>query len=254
MTQSLKQRLLAGETIIGCWQMTASPIAAEILGQAGYDCCMIDMEHGPGSYLDALAAMQALSGTPCQPLIRVPFMSRVEIKRALDSGAVGVMAPSVNTAEEAREAAGACRYPPIGQRGVAATVVRGARYGKGWQEYMERSDREVLCICQIETAEAVENVEAIAAVEGVDTLFIGPMDLSADMGLLGQPDHPDVDEAMRRVAAAAKANGKTLGSILTPARDVKVLRDAGYTMILADADITLLRDGAAASLQRLRAG
>ncbi len=252
MTQPLKQRLTQGETILGFWQMTASPIAAEILAQAGYDCCIIDLEHGPGSYLDALAAMQAMSATPCAPLVRVPVMSRVEIKRALDVGALGVMCPSVSSVEEAEEAARACRYPPAGVRGMAPTVARGARYGTHWQDYMEQSDRDVLCICQIETRSGVEQIEAIAAVEGVDLLFVGPMDLSAELGVRGQADHPSVNEAMLRVAAAAKANGKALGSILTAQHDRDWLLAAGYSFIMADADVTLLRDGAAASLARLR--
>ncbi len=252
MPQSLKQRLQDGETILGFWHMTCSPMVTEVLSQAGYDCCIIDLEHGPGSYLEAQISMQAMSGTSCVPLIRVPVTSRVEIKRALDVGAAGVMCPSVSSPAEAEEAARACRYPPEGVRGMAPTVVRGARYGTIWQDYIEQSDRDVLCICQIETKAAVECVEEIAAVEGVDMLFIGPMDLSADLGYRGQPDHSAVTEGMQRVAAAAKANGKALGSIPTAARDRDWLLAGGYSCIMADGDVPLLRDGAAASLKRLR--
>ncbi len=252
MSDSLKHRMQSGATVFGFWHMTASPTVAEIMGQAGYDCTIIDMEHGPGSYLDAQMSAQALSGTACQPVVRVPFDSRVEVKRALDLGAVGVMCPAVNSVEEAEEASRACRYPPAGVRGVAPTVVRAANYGRGWQAYMERSDRDVLCICQIETGEAVEVVEGIAAVEGVDLLFVGPMDLSADLGHPGEPDHPAVNEAMRRIEAAARASGKLLGSIPTEGRGSQDLKELGYRFIMADADIALLRDASTESLTRLR--
>lgn len=252
MNTSLKSRMHGGETLFGFWHMTASPTVAEVLSQAGYDCCIVDMEHGPGSYLDAQQAMQAMSATACQPLLRVPFNSPVEVKRALDVGAVGVMCPAVNSVEEAEMAARACRYPPAGLRGVAPTVVRAANYGRGWRAYMEQSDRDVLCMAQIETRAGLAAVDAIAAVEGVDMLFIGPMDLSADLGFPGEPDHPEVEAAVRRVAAAAAAAGKLAGSIATPGRDSAALSAAGYRFIMADADVSLLRDGAAASLERLR--
>ncbi|GAB5471010.1 MAG: aldolase/citrate lyase family protein [Rhodospirillales bacterium] len=252
MSESLKQRLQAGETLFGFWHMTCSPMVAEVLGQSGYDCTMIDLEHGPGSYLDAQTSMQALSATGCAPLVRVPFNSRVEVKRALDIGAEGIMCPAVNTVAEAEEAARACRYPPAGVRGMAPTVVRASDYGRDWQAYMERSDRDVLCICQIETGEAVENVAEIAAVAGVDLLFVGPMDLSADLGHPGQPDHPDVDAAMRKVEAAAKAHAVALGAIPTPGRSSRDLQDLGYRFILPDGDVPLLRAAAEASLAKLR--
>ncbi|MEO1190206.1 MAG: aldolase/citrate lyase family protein [Pseudomonadota bacterium] len=249
---SLKARLAGSETVFGFWHMTCSPMVAEVLGQAGYDCCMIDMEHGPGSYLDAQTSIQALSATGCQPLVRVPVNSRVEVKRALDIGAVGVMCPAVNSREEAEEAAGACRYPKAGFRGMAPTVVRAADYGRDWRAYMERSDRDVLCICQIETGAAVEAVAEIAAVPGVDLLFIGPMDLSGDLGHPGEPDHPDVDAAMAKVEAAAKAAGVALGAIPTPGRSVAALKARGYHFLLPDGDVPFLRLGAEESLARLR--
>jgi len=253
MTWSFKQRLHAGEVAYGFWHMTASAIVAEILAQAGYDCCVIDMEHAAGSYLDALTSMQAMSATGCQPIVRVPFCSRVEIKRALDAGAAGVMVPSVSTVEEAEEAARACRYPASGVRGMAPTVVRAANYGRDWQDYIARADAEVLCVCQIETVEAVENADAIAAVGGVDMLFVGPMDLSGAMGHVGQPDHPDVAAAMEKVFAAARRAGKLVGSIPSQTNPSPALAKAGYDMIVADADVLLLRNGADASIAAFRA-
>ncbi|MEQ8654277.1 MAG: aldolase/citrate lyase family protein [Kiloniellales bacterium] len=252
MTQPLKQRLLGGETVFGFWHMTASPMVAEILAQAGYDTCIIDMEHGAGSYMDAQTSAQAMAASGCQPLLRVPVTNRVEIKRALDIGAVGVVCPGIASVAEAEEAARACRYPPNGVRGMAPTIVRPARYGSIWQDYIDQADRDVICICQVETKAAVDSIDEIAAIDGVDMLFIGPMDLSGDLGQRGQPDHPIVDEAMAKVAAAAKKNGKALGSIPTAGRGRDALLAAGYSCIIADADVALLRDGAAASLARLR--
>lgn len=252
MGESFKARLKAGHKAIGVWIDSFDPVAAEILAGAGYDCAMVDMEHGPGSFRDAQTVLQAMRGSPCQPLIRVPSNDRVAVKRALDIGAAGVMCPSVSTVEEAREAAAACRYAPVGVRGMAATIVRASDYGRDWQAYVPRSDAEVLTICQIETRAGVDNVEAIAAVEGVDLLFIGPMDLSADLGFLGQPDHPEVQAAIGRVERAVKAAGKLLGTIPTPGRPARGLLAGDYDMILPDADTILLREGARASLAALR--
>ncbi len=253
MTESFKARLAQGRGAVGIWIESYDPVAAEILATAGYDCAMIDLEHGPGSYRDAQLVMQAMRGTACAPLVRVPVNSRVEIKRALDIGAVGVMCPSVSTVEDARESAIACRYPGAGGvRGMAPAIVRAADYGRDAQGYIARSDREVLTICQIETRAGVENIDAIAAVEGVDLLFIGPMDLSGDMGQVGNPDHPDVQAAIAKVEAAVRAAGKLLGAVPTGAHSARELLARGYNMVLPDADTLLLRDGARASLAALR--
>ncbi len=230
-----------------------SPIAAEVVAQAGYDFVLIDLEHGPGSYLDAIALMQAIQGRDCVPLIRVPSNDEVALKRALDTGVAGVMVPAVNTAAEAEAAVAACHYPPRGRRGMAAAIVRGADYGLRAAEYIESAGTALLVMCQIESAEAVENVTAIAAVEGVDMLFVGPFDLSASVGHPGQPDHPEVRALIARVEVAARSAGKRLGAIPTPERSAAELVAAGYQLIVADADVLLLRDGARASLATLRA-
>jgi 2-keto-3-deoxy-L-rhamnonate aldolase RhmA len=258
MGETFKQRLARGRGGIGVWIETYDPIAAEILATAGYDCAMIDLEHGPGSYRDAQLVMQAMRGTACVPLLRVPVSNRVEIKRALDIGAQGVMCPSVSTVAEAEECAAACRYPARpgqghrGVRGMAPTIVRAADFGRDWQAYVERSDREVLTIVQIETAEGVENAAAIAAVAGVDMLFIGPMDLSGDLGQAGNPDHPTVQAAIARVETAARGAGKLLGAVPTGAHTAGSLLARGYNLVIPDVDTLLLREGARASLAALR--
>ena len=249
---NLKQRISERGPRYGCWLEMFSPIVAEVVAQAGYDFVLIDLEHGPGSYLDAIALMQAIQGRDCAPLMRVPSNDEVALKRALDTGVVGVMVPAVNTAAEAEAAVAACHYPPRGRRGMAAAIVRGADYGLRAAEYIESAGEELLVMCQIESAEAVENVSAIAGTKGVDMLFVGPFDLSANVGRIGEPDHPEVRAMIARVEAAAKAAGKLLGAIPTPERSAAELVAAGYELIIADADVVLLRESARASLAKLR--
>lgn len=252
--RDLKAELKAGQPAFGVWIELFSPMAAEILAQAGYDCAMIDLEHGPGSYLDAVSVMQAMRAGDAVPMLRVESNDAVAIKRALDIGISGIMIPAVNSAAEAEAAVAACRYPPNGMRGCAVGIVRASDYGSRWQDYMAEVDERLLVICQIESAAAVENVEAIAAVAGVDLLFVGPFDLSANLGYLGQPDHPRVREAIARIEAAAKSAGKLLGNIPTAERSALELAQAGYGLILADADSMLLRDAARASIASFREG
>ena len=253
MTKKVKEAMRSGKAVNGCWINLFSPLAAEIVANAGYDSVLIDLEHGPGAVLDAISIMQAVQGQDCAALLRVPANDAVWLKRVLDAGVDGVMVPAVNDAEDAKAAVAACRYPPKGLRGMAATVVRASRFGMEWQDYTARAADELLIMCQVESAEAVENVSAIADVEGVDMLFIGPFDLSASLGFLGQPDHETVMASISRVEAAAKAAGKLLGGIPTPGRSAQALYDAGYHLVLADADVSLLRDAACASVEGLRA-
>jgi 2-keto-3-deoxy-L-rhamnonate aldolase RhmA len=249
---SLKARFAAGERAVGCWLNLCSPIAAEIVAQAGYDAVLIDMEHGPGSYHDALRLLQAVAGHPAAPMARVPVNDAVPIKRTLDVGVSGIMIPAVDSVEEAHAAVAACRYAPRGNRGMAASIVRAADYGARWRDYVAEIDERLLIMCQIESAAAVEAAADIAAVDGVDLLFIGPFDLSAALGYLGQPDHPDVRARIGDVEAAAKAAGKRLGGIVTDERDAAALFAAGYDLVMSDADVGLLRDGAAANLAAAR--
>ena len=159
---------------MGCWLHLFSPLAAEIMAQAGYDCVMIDLEHGAGTLMDAISLMHAVQGRDCAPLIRVPSNDPDWIKRALDTGAAGIMIPAIGSAAEAEAAVGACRYPPQGHRGMAPTIVRASGFGSDWRTYVETSAEDLLVICQVETGGAVAEAAGIAAIEGVDMLFIGP--------------------------------------------------------------------------------
>lgn len=249
---TLKERLVRGYSGVGCWLNLYSPLGAEIVAQAGYHCVLIDMEHGPGSVLDALQLMQAVKGENCTPLVRVPVNEPVVIKRVLDAGAQGLLIPAVNSRDEAEAAVAACHYPPDGVRGVAPTVVRASRYGAEWQDYAARANDEILIMCQVESAAAVEAVGEIVETVGLDMIFIGPFDLSASLGYLGEPDHPEVRSCIDEVESAAKAAGKLLGGIPTTERSAEALLAAGYDLVMADADFALLRDGARSSVERLK--
>ena len=250
---SLKARLRAGRPAIGAWLTLTAPAVAEIIAQSGYDAVMIDLEHGPGGPDDAVRLMQAVGAFDTVPLARVPGNDPVWLKRVLDIGVHGVMVPGVSTPEAAAAAVAGCRYPPKGHRGMAASIVRATGYGAHWQDYVREIDERLLLICQIESPEAVENVEAIAAVEGVDMLFVGPFDLSGQMGHLGEPDHPEVRQAIDRAERAARTHGKLLGGIATPERGPADLVAEGYNLVIPDADVALLRTAAEEKVRAFRA-
>lgn len=253
MAPDLKARLRDGGPAVGCWLEMMSPVAAEIVAQAGYDSVMIDMEHGPAGYPEVVGLLQAVAASGTAPLVRVPANDPVALKRTLDLGVSGVMIPSVDSAAEAEAAVAACLYPPHGIRGMAPSIVRASDYGRRCDDYIREANDRLLVICQIETAAAVAAVEAIAAVEGLDMLFIGPFDLSASLGHVGEPDHPAVRQAIEAVEAAAKQAGCLLGTIPTEARPLEALLEAGYDLILPAADSLLLRDGSTAVMARWRA-
>jgi 4-hydroxy-2-oxoheptanedioate aldolase len=248
----LKQRLRSGEACFGFWCHLFSGMASELLAEVGFDCTLIDLEHGAGSYLDAVAQMQAVKGAGCTPLIRVPSNEPVAIKRALDIGAAGIMVPAVSTVAEAEAAVAACRYPPKGIRGAAPGIVRATDYGLKAADYVAEINEKLLVILQIETVRGVENIDAIAAVEGVDVLFVGPMDLSADAGHFGRTEHPEVQALIERVEAAAAQHGRALGSIIVPGRSAEQLLAKGHRLILGHSDLDFLRVGATEALAHLR--
>ena len=252
MRGTLKAKMRAGEAANGFWAELFSPAAAEIMASAGYDCAMIDCEHGPGDAAAATAVMRAIQATPCTPLVRVPGNEPLWIKRLLDAGAEGIMIPAVNSREEAERAVAACHYPPRGVRGMAAPIVRASGYGRDWQTYVKEIAEALLVICQIESKEALAAVAEIAAVDRLDMIFIGPFDLSASLGFMGEPDHPEVRRRISDAEQAAKAEGRLLGGIPTPERSAQMLYDAGYHLVLADIDVLMLREGSLAGVTALR--
>jgi 4-hydroxy-2-oxoheptanedioate aldolase len=248
----LKQRLREGRKSFGVWLSTGNSITAEVLALAGYDFVLIDNEHGPATLPQTLVQLQAISATPAAGIVRVPWNDPVYLKRALDIGAEGVMIPAIDTPEQAEQAVRACRYPPLGFRGSAYQVVRGANYGIGAPDYPKTAAENLVVICQVESKRAVENVEAIAAVDGIDVLFVGPNDLAGTVGRFGEIGHPDVLALIDRAASAIKAAGKRLGCIPCGGLSAQDLFDRGYDMVLASTDVTLMRDAALAEVRAYR--
>jgi 4-hydroxy-2-oxoheptanedioate aldolase len=249
----LKRRLVEGGRALGCWLTMASPLAAEIVALAGYDCVMIDHEHGPGSLLDAIGQMQAISGTPAVPLLRVAGNDAVTIKRALDIGVAGLMIPAVSSAEEAHAAVAACRYPPAGVRGAAYGSIRASRYGLDRDDYRDRANDTLLVICQIETLQGVEAIPEIARVPGVDVLFIGPYDLSGSAGKLGHFEDPVVRHLIDRAERAILDSGVCYGSVPSPIRSTAQLWEAGCRLVISGSDTSFVRNGALAEVRAFRA-
>lgn len=209
----LKAALERGDVQSGLWLTQASATIAEIAGNAGFDWCLIDAEHGPNTLTTIAAQLQALAGTAAHPVVRVPMGEDWTLKQVLDLGVQTIVVPMVNTAEQAAKVAAAVRYPGTGSRGMGAVLARASRYGE-IVDYVSSANEQIFLFVQIESAEAVENVEAIAATVGVDGIFVGPADLSADMGFVGQPDAPEVHAAISMVYGATKAAGKIAGTIV----------------------------------------
>jgi len=241
---SVKQRFESGESLHGCWIEAFSPVATEIMAQSGYDVAMVDLEHGPGGFMDAVQQFQVIAAHPCAPLIRVPSANLSDIKKAMDIGPAGLMVPNISTADEAREVVAACRYGPGGARGAAPTLIRASAYGRDLDAYLDKVDDEFLLIGQIESRQGVENIDEIAAVDGLDMLFIGPADLSASLGALGDFAGPRFVDAFERVQRAVLDAGKWLGCIPFHDRDAGRLYRDGHRLVLSGVDTVLLRAAA----------
>jgi 4-hydroxy-2-oxoheptanedioate aldolase len=247
----LRQRLDEGNTVLGVWQQLGHPAIAELMAHAGYDTILIDMEHGPNSLFDTANMMRGIAGTGSSAMVRVPHNDPVFLKLLLDQGPDGVMIPMVESAEEARAAVAACYYPPRGKRGWAAGVARAARFGFDTDYTLKTSTRLVLA-CQIESVKGVDNADAIAAVDGVDVVFIGRNDLAADAGHILDLDHPEVDAMLLRCRDAAKRHGKKVGTVPSAKRDWRSLFTDDFDIVLPSADTSFLRDGAAAEMAAYR--
>lgn len=249
----LRERLKAGEALIGCFLSLGSSLTSEIMGAAGYDWAIIDLEHGAGGEPEALVQMQALAGTGCAAVVRVEGWERQRTHRVLDFGAHGIMFPRVDTPEQARQAVAGMHYPEKGVRGLAFSN-RSSLYGTNFRAYMENA-ANLLTIIQIESPLAVENAEAIASVDGVDILFVGPTDLSHAMGIYGQFERPEFISALEHTAEAAAKHGKISGLLLPTPGDLKRYYNAGFRFIASGSDAVLLNIAArnlVASLQQSR--
>jgi 4-hydroxy-2-oxoheptanedioate aldolase len=233
-----KQAILQGRPQIGLWCSLCSNVAAEVIAGSGFDWILLDTEHAPNELPMVFSQLQALVGGTAAPVVRPAWNDMVLMKRLLDVGVQNLLVPYVQTAEEARAAVAATRYPPQGIRGVAVSH-RGNRYGR-IQDYFKRSNEEICLVVQIETRLALKNIEAIAVIDGVDGLFIGPSDLAADHGHLGEPGHPEVraaiEDAFQRIRKAGKAPG-----ILAPVEaEARHWLAAGCVVLAVGSDSSLL--------------
>ena len=237
----LKRKLRAGQACFGAWMLSTSADMAEILAYAGMDFLLLDHEHGQG-----IGQLRAIKGSDCVGVLRVPSNDPVYIKRALDAGVRGIMVPNVNNAEEARRVVDACRYAPAGIRGAFGGM-RAMQYGFN-PGYYETSFDNLLVVAQVESARAIDAIPEIAAVDGIDVLFIGPRDLSATLGKLNQFDDPVVRGQIDRAADAILKTGKLLGSTAISGRIAKEMAARGYRFIIPGSDVTLLGLGVRTTL------
>jgi 4-hydroxy-2-oxoheptanedioate aldolase len=247
---AFKRALKAGKPQIGLWSSLSSNYSVEVIAGAGFDWLLLDCEHSPNDLESLLTQLQAAAPYPTTSIVRVPWNDMVTIKRVLDIGAQALLVPYVSTAEEAVAAVSYTRYPPEGVRGVAGTT-RATRFGRV-KDYAKRAHEEICLLVQVETQTALDNIEAICAVEGVDGVFIGPADLHASMGYVGEVANPKVkpliDDAIRRIRKAGKAPG-----ILTPSEtDAKHWLECGALFVAVGADVGILARGAEALAARFK--
>jgi 2-dehydro-3-deoxyglucarate aldolase len=239
MPNSFRRDLQARKQLIGCWVSLASNISTEIVGYAGFDWLLVDGEHAPNDMSSFISQLQALKDSSSAPVVRPPWSEPVIIKRLLDIGFYNFLMPWIETAEQARAAVAATRYPPQGMRGMG-TGHRSNRYGYV-ADYFTTINDNISVMVQIESAKGVDNAEAIAAIDGIDALFIGPSDLSAAMGFMGQPNHPDVQAAMARVLAAGNKHQKAVGILAPVEDDARRYLAQGMTFVAVGGDVGLLR-------------
>lgn len=248
---NFKHGLARGELQIGLWCSLCSSIAAELVSHSGYDWLLLDTEHSPNEVPDLLGQLQAVATGTASAIVRPAWNDTVLIKRVLDIGAQSVLLPYVQNADEARRAVAATRYPPKGVRGVTASG-RAARYGRV-TDYLKRADEEICVLVQAETRVALDNIEAIAAVDGVDGVFIGPSDLAASLGHIGQPGHPVVQAALKEAVDRLKKAGKPAGILTANEDEAKRYIEWGYLFVAVGSDIGLLAKNADTLARRFKA-
>lgn len=240
LNQTLRERIEASpRALFGGWACSGSPVMAEIMAGSGLDWVLIDMEHAPNGLESVLAQLHAVSGYPVTPVVRVPSADPVIIKQVLDLGAQSILVPMVSTAEEARAVAEAAHYPPLGRRGVGSALARSARWNRV-DTYLQDAAAHVAVFVQIETAEGVDNARELAATPGIAGVFVGPSDLAASMGLLGEQTHPEVVAAVRRAFEGVVAAGKPVGVNAFHEQTARDYVAAGVSFVLVGADVALV--------------
>ena len=247
-----KRALREGRRQVGLWTVLGTGTSAEILAGAGFDWLLVDTEHAPNELTMVLEQLRAMEGGAATPIVRPVWNDFVVFKRLLDVGVQSLLVPYVQTAEEARRAVAATRYPPLGNRGVAVTH-RANRYG-AIPGYHARAHEEICVLVQIETRRALAELEAIASVDGIDGLFIGPSDLAADMGHLGNNRHPEAIAAFEDACARARRVGKPIGILAPVEEDARRYLEMGFTFVAVGNDASLLRASAEQLREKFAAG
>ncbi len=236
-----RQRVLAGEQLVGSLVTLNSPEVVEILCLAGFDWLFLDAEHAPLDPSGLQMLLQAAGSVPC--LVRVPATDEVWIKKALDAGAAGIIVPQVNSAEQAQQVVSWCRYPPQGRRGIGLS--RAHAYGFNHAGYVDTANDHVTVVVQAEHVDAVAGIEQICKVEGIDAVLIGPSDLAASLGVTGQLSHPRVLESIETVAAACRAADTRLGLFSVSPEVLLNYSMSGFSLMAVGVDVLFL--GTAAS-------
>ena len=247
---AFKHDLAAGKLQIGLWSSLCSNVAAEIISDSGFDWMLLDTEHSPNEIPDLVGQLQAMQGSKTTPIIRPAWNDAVLAKRALDIGAQSLLFPYIQNSEEAKRAVASTRYPPQGIRGVSVAA-RASRYGRT-PGYLGKANDEICVLVQVETGPSLAQIEKIAAVEGVDGVFIGPSDLAASLGHLGNPQHADVQKAIADAVKRLKAVGKPAGILTGNEEEARRYIDWGYLFVAVGADVGLLAKNADALCKRFK--
>ncbi|HZL30534.1 MAG TPA: aldolase/citrate lyase family protein [Pseudolabrys sp.] len=249
---AFKAAIAAGKLQIGLWSSLCSNIAAEILSDSGFDWILLDTEHSPNEIPGLLSQLQALEHGSATPIIRPAWNDTVLAKRCLDIGAQTLLFPYVQNVTEAKAAVAAMHYPPDGVRGISVAA-RASRYGRV-QGYLGKANSEICTLVQVETREAMTQLEAIAKVEGIDGVFIGPSDLAASLGHLGNPAHADVQAAIKDAVTQLKAVGKPAGILTGNEDEIRRYIDWGYTFVAVGSDVGLLAKSADTLAKKFKSG
>jgi 4-hydroxy-2-oxoheptanedioate aldolase len=249
--KSLKERIQAGETVHGSWLNLGSNVSAEIMGHAGFDWLLIDMEHGSGYEESMLRQLQVLASVPVTPIVRTSEASRGRIQQILDSGAHGIMFPQIKSSKEALDATQLMYYPPKGTRGMAK-ITRATQFGKTAQSYLDGLSKTLIGIIQIETVPAMNDLDAIAALDGVDVLFVGPTDLSVALDTFGQLHHPVFQQALKDVVAAANKYGKAAGVLMQSMNEYEMYANLGYRFLACGGDSFFIMSSANALAKSMK--
>jgi 4-hydroxy-2-oxoheptanedioate aldolase len=250
-TNTFKSRLRAGERLIGCWLATGSDYVAEAMGTAGFDWLVVDGEHVPNDIPSIRAQLTALAASPSEPVVRLPIGDACLIKQALDIGAQSLLIPMVDTAEQAENIVRACRYPPAGVRGVGASLGRATRFASV-TDYVATADDQICILLQVESVKGVRNLEAICGVEGVDGVFIGPSDLSTDMGHAGNAEAADVKETIKSALSTIKVSGKAPGILGTTETAASRYISDGAQFVAVGVDLLMMLQQARALPEKWR--